>query len=469
MRVDISALVDAMVAGNSNQIMAAALPLLQRGAPAAELAGRIGLIAAHADSDGHAILTLDAVGVLSRWLLALPQPEHAKGHERELPLLVQALAAIAPVVQAAQKVQDTYPEPLFPSQLPEGKLVNDEMHEAVYSNDAALVERLLFGLYGTGADYRTMEVRAYDGISTTFQNGGYPLILAVRGFQMLDAIEWGDRAPHILHWLAPHLPLHSEEPAWIEAVRTFNADSAHSMASLRTRLSAPKEENALPLRSLILSDADTTQVCQGVYNALMQGGASPRGVGSVIALAATDLLQKVDDGDRDMFLRASQGLLFSAAVRLVFARVQDVEVLPLLLTSAAFVHALHKALAQQSPITPSRATPAMALGGGLIAPALLETLRTQLDAQDLAGTISTTRRYFQLGYDARALFASIGLVAAQADAAADQGQTLQIVQAAGEEYMAWPKTLTTIPIDGILQVALRAAAFARRNTLVASL
>src|SRR6266571_5028674 len=249
MYTDISALLDDIAAGNEDHIIATARPLLQQGAPAAVIAGRVGMIAAHGDQDGHAILILDAAGCLSRWLDALPltPEEEGRGRERELPLLVQALVATAPAVRAGQAAHDTYPEPLFPSGLPEGKTVDEMMHDAIYGNDAVLVERLLFGLYGTGADYRTMQVRIYDGISTTFQHAGHPLIFAVRGTQLLDAIEWGDRAPNILHWLVPHLPLHSEEPAWVDTVRSFFADPGHSLASLRTRLSTPKNENALPL------------------------------------------------------------------------------------------------------------------------------------------------------------------------------------------------------------------------------
>ncbi len=70
--IDISGLVDATVAGDSDRIITAARRLLQQGAPAAELAGRLGLIAAHGDSDGHAILTLNAAGAISRWVSALP-------------------------------------------------------------------------------------------------------------------------------------------------------------------------------------------------------------------------------------------------------------------------------------------------------------------------------------------------------------------------------------------------------------
>lgn len=465
--IDISALVDATVAGDTNQLIAAARLAMQQGAPAAELAGRVGMIAAHGDYDGNAILILDAAGAISRWIPVLPPltGQDPGSHVRELPLLVQALVATAPAVGAGKGAHDTYPEPLFPSELPEGKTVNDMMHEAVYGNDTALAERLLFGLYGTGADYRTMEVRAYDGISTTFQNAGHPLMFAVRGFQLLDTVEWGERAPHILHWLAPHLPLHTEEPAWVNDVRTFNNDPAHSLASLRTRLAAPKPENALALRRLIMSDADTTQVCQGVYDALIKGGASSRDTGSVIALAAADIIQKVGDDNRDAFVQAAHGLLFAAAVRLVYTRVQDIEALPLLFTSAAYINVLQKAIGQEASAPQTPVSSSIAPGGGLIASALLETLREQLDAQDLSGAISTAKRYLRLGHDPRALFAIIGLAAARIDSAADQGHTLQIVQAAGEEFMAWPPALADTSIDAFLLVAMRAAAFGKRNDL----
>src|SRR6266568_3381284 len=411
MYTDISALLDAIAAGNEDHIIATARPLLQQGAPAAVIAGRVGMIVAHGDQDGHAILILDAAGCLSRWLDALPltPEEEGRGRERELPLLVQALVATAPAVRAGQAAHDTYPEPLFPSGLPEGKTVDEMMH---------------------------------------------------------DAIEWGDRAPNILHWLVPHLPLHSEEPAWVDTVRSFFADPGHSLASLRTRLSTPKNENALPLRHLISSEADTTQVCQGVYDALIKGGASANGVGSVIALAAADIMQKVSDNDRDAFIYAAHGLLYAAAVRLVFQQVQDPPALPLLFTSAAFINALRKELGEQGGVSQAAAARPTTFGGGLIPSALLDTLREQLEVQDLAGALSTVRRYFQLGHEERALFAVIALAASRVDAAADQGHTLQIVHAAGEECMAWPSALAATGIEEFVQVALRAVIFGRRNPLI---
>jgi len=93
-------------------------------------------------------------------------------------------------------------------------------------------------------------------------------------------------------------------------------------------------------------------------------------------------------------------------------------------------------------------------------------LSEQVDTQDLNGAIASARRYLRLGNDARALFATIGLLAARVDAAADQCHTLQIVQAASEEFMAWPVPLVDVDIDSFLVVALRAATFGSRNTLV---
>jgi len=471
MNIDISSLIDATISGNSDQIIAVARELTQRDADPSELIGRVGMIVAHGDSDGHTILTLDAASMMCRWLLALPYTlaENTPNNSRGLPVLVQALTAATQAVRAGKEAQKEYPAPLFPSGLTAGQTVNSAMHDAVFGNDKTMVERLILGLYGTGADYRTMQIRVYDSISTTFQHAGHPLMFAVRGMQLLDAVEWGDRAPNIIHWLAPHLPLHTEEPDWVHPIRAFLSEPSHSLASYRTRLAAPKEENALPLRRLILSNADTLQTCQGVFDALIKNGASAHGVGSIIALTATDLMQRIGDGDRNEFINAAHSLLFTAAVRLVFSQTQEVEALPLLFMAASYLNALHKELGEQTGTAQPASTRSPILGGGLIAPALLDTLSEQLQAQDLTGAFSTARRYLQLGHDARSLFAVIGLVSARADATVDQGHTMQIVQAAGEEFIDWPTTLTDTNIEGFVHVALRATTFAQRNSLVDNL
>jgi hypothetical protein len=471
MNIEISSLIDATASGNTDQIIAVSRELTQRGANPSELIGRLGMVAAHGDSDGHTILTLDAASMMCRWLLALQYTlaENPLDTTRGMPLLIQAASAATLAVRAGKEARVDYPAPFFPSGLAEGKSVNSAMHDAVFGNDRTMVERLILGLYGTGADYRTMQIRVYDSISTTFQHAGHPLMFAVRGMQLLDSVEWGDRAPNIIHWLAPHLPLHDEEPAWVHPVRSFLAEEQHSLASYRTRLAAPKEANALPLRHLILGDADTLQICQGVFDALIKNGASSHGVGSVIALAATDLMQRINDDNRTQFIDAAHSLLFTSAVRLVFAQTQEVEALPLLFLAASYLNALHQELGEQAPTTQPASARSPILGGGLIGPALLDTLSEQLDAQELTGAFSTARRYIQLGHDARSLLAVIGLSSARADAVEDQGHTMQIVQAAGEEYTAWPAALAETNIEGFLHVALRAAAFAQRNSLVDNL
>lgn len=471
---DISPLVNAVTSGNLDQISTTAREYLQRDSAVDILIGHIGMIAAHGDPAGRRIITLAAASMLSRLILWIPAPvdtpEPAK--ERALPLFVQALKVVMPILRAGREAQAhvIYPHPLFPSELIDShKTVNDVMREAIEKDDALLAERVLLGLYGTGADYRTMQVRAYESISTTFQDSGHPLICAVRGFQLLDAVEWGDRAPNIIHWLAPHLPLRpsTNEPDWIKAVRVYTAaESAHSLVGIRTRLSAPKDENALSLRKLILSEADATQICQGIYNAIINGGASPRAVASVIALAAADIIQRVEDGDQDLFIRASHGLLFAAAARLVFRQVQDVEVLNLLYTSASYINALQKEIPVQQQQTVSKAS---TVGGGLIAASQLEVLASQIKAQDLPGAHTTAQRYLKIGHDPRALFGTVGLAAARMDAESVQGHSLQLVQAAAEEFLTWPKTLASIDTDILLQVALRAALFGEQDKVVSQL
>ena len=475
MAVDLSSLVDALAAGDTNRIITIVREHLQHGESPEVLIGRIGLIAARGDTDGHTVITLAAIAMLTRLLHTIPQPLEGEVQpaERALPLFVQAMLVAAPAVRVGKDKAVQLPEPLYPSGLGEKGSVNEAMHKAIYSSDAVTVERLLLGLYGTGSDYRTMEVRAYDGISTTFQDAGHPLMFAVRGFQLLDALEWGDRAATILHWMAPFLPLRprSNEPDWVQPLRNYIGDPAHSVSSIRTRISAPKDESALALRPLVLSNADTTQVCQGVYDALMPGNASPRAIGSVLALSAADVLQQVTDGDRAEFIRVAHGLLFAAAIRLVFQQVQDVEVLPLLFTSAAYINALFKEVASKAKTTQVPPTPSGTTiqGGGLIAPSQLETLKAQLQAGDIDGALTTARRYLKLSYDERALFGTIALVAAQTDAVDDQGHTLQIVQATAEEFAAWPRGLAATSADAFLYVALRAAAFGKRDQIITNL
>jgi len=179
---NLSTFIDAVVAGDSQALTRTARDVLARAEDSSELIGQIGLLAMRGDSDGHAVLTLGAASALCRWLIAL---RHALGDEsREqvvgVPLVVQSLMAAAPAVRAGKDAPRSDPQAIFPSDLKEGETVASRMQQAVYGRDALMVERLLFGLYGTGADYRTSSVRMYDAISQTFQEDGHSLLDAVR-------------------------------------------------------------------------------------------------------------------------------------------------------------------------------------------------------------------------------------------------------------------------------------------------
>src|SRR5260221_2387798 len=95
MYIDISCLVDAVVVGDIDRIIATGRELTLRGADASELIGRVVMIAAHGDSDGHTILTLAAASMMCRWLIASRFTLEKKEvtYTRGLPFFVRYLAA----------------------------------------------------------------------------------------------------------------------------------------------------------------------------------------------------------------------------------------------------------------------------------------------------------------------------------------------------------------------------------------
>jgi hypothetical protein len=471
--VDISPLIDAVISGERDRIISSTRALLEQERNADVLLGRVGIIASKGDPQGQITITLATAAMLARFLHTRPAPldQEVPSQLRTLPLFVRALEIAAPAVRSGNTRTITEPTPFFPSELVEtDKSINTVLNEAVATNDITMIERILLGFYGTGADYRALQVRTYESHATSFPRDGYPLQCAVRGFQLLDAVEWSKNVPLLLHWLAPLLAIAPNEPqpAWIAEVRQHA--ETHSLTSIRTRLSAPKNASALALQSIIQSDANTQQVLQAVTDAVLTGEATPRAVASVLALSAADILNTVAVNDHERFLQVANGLLYASAVGNAFRQVQDVEAYNLLYTTAAYLNALYKEAAAQGQA--AAAVPAAAgttVGGGLIAVSQLETLEDQIKAQDYAGAQSTANRYLKLGHDARALFGTLSLGAALNDHTHDQGRSLQIVLAAGEEYINWPRDLPGHPIQTLLQAALRAAIYGTRDELLAKL
>jgi hypothetical protein len=477
LRVDISTLIDAVLSGNSERVISSARELLAQERNADVLIGRFGIIATKGNPEEHVIVSLAATAMLARLLRTRPAPLETETPEapqsRALPLFVRALHIANEAIKKGVNATVETPKPFFPSELIDQDItINEKLAQAISAGDSSLVESILLGFYGTGADYRTLQIRAYEALSTTFFNDGHPLIDTVRGFELLDSVEWAKNVPPLLHWLSSYLPQHpgSTVPSWVQDVQSFITN--HDLTSIRTRLSAPKNTNALPLRQVILSDANTVQVLQATYDALIQGEASPRSVAAVIALAAAEFTQKVSDDNRELFIQASQGLLFASAASTIFRQVQDVEAYNLLFTTAAYVNALYKELVGQlssAPKTQVPSTSPASTGGGLIAVSQLETLEAQLKNQDFKGALGTADRYIKLGHNAKALFGTIGLGAARNDASIDDGASLRIVYAAASEFLSWPRDLASTSYDAFLHIALRAAAFGTQDSLISQL
>jgi hypothetical protein len=232
----LSSIIDAVAAGDRQAIASRAHQAIARAEDASELIGQIGLLAMRGDREGHTVLMLGAAGMLCRKLIALRRVLGEDGQEQAscVSLAQQVLAAATPAVLAGKDAPRQSSEAIFPSDLPEDETVASRLHKAVYARDALTVARLLSGLYGTGADYRTLGIRIYDAISQTFEEEGHALLYAVRGAQVLDTVAWGEDAPDYIHWLAPHLPLHGAEPAWLDALRSFLQEPQHHLDSYRT-------------------------------------------------------------------------------------------------------------------------------------------------------------------------------------------------------------------------------------------
>src|SRR5690349_18769141 len=100
MHVDLSRLTNAIIAGDRAELLAAARELLQYGEKVDVIIGRMGMIAAHGDPDGHPTATLAAAAMLSRMMHFIPQPVDSSEPmgEHGLPLLIQAASAAASAI-----------------------------------------------------------------------------------------------------------------------------------------------------------------------------------------------------------------------------------------------------------------------------------------------------------------------------------------------------------------------------------
>ena len=459
---DFAPLLDAVASLRLERIAQETTYLLKRQVSPFLLIGHAGIPAAWGDTEGHPLCGLAAGGRIADWMRSIPaNPESESAEQRLLaPALpvAQALVLAAPAVQVGQKAQPALPEPLFPANITHQGGMGGALREAVCAGQVARATQLLLGYYATGTDYRAYLSNVYRAISEHYSDDGHILIFTHRSSQVLDIAGWADKLPPFIHWLTPHLATTQPDAPFLADVHAFLSEPAHDLMPLRTRLTPANNAAAgVELRQAILQGS-LGETCEAVFAALMNG-ARASAVGSVVVLAAARRLLNTPADNFSARQRAAHGFLLASAARTAVTELQEIEVLPILFLAAAAINARRDVEPGELAKAPAGALRAGSgvPGGGLLAPVLLRSLERQLEEGDAPGAEISARRYLQLGHPARGLVAMLAAVACQGDATSDQGHTLLLAQAAGEEYLALPLHLQNSDGDTLLEVAIRAA------------
>ncbi|HKS70062.1 MAG TPA: hypothetical protein VJQ45_06560 [Ktedonobacterales bacterium] len=462
---DITTLLDAISAGDTDAMIAATLQLLgPEHVPPRKVAARVGVPAAWGGGEGHPLATLSVVGEVAEWMRAIPiGPEPGAEERRNLAAalpLVQGFVAVGSLVKKGlAEPHPALPEPLYPADVHAEGGSEAGFAAAVNTRDLNRAQRLLMGYYATGTDYRAVLATIFAALATRYPAHGHPTIFASAGSRVLDMAEWGDRMPAYIWWLTPLLMDNAPQSPAGEAAAAYVANSAHDLAWVRTRLAIPKEEAAGTAFQRAVVQGDYAAACDAVLKAL-RDGATPMGVASGLALAAAAEVNNVPQGDTEGLMRTGHALLYVNAVHYATVQTQEHQIWPLLYTAACAVNAARN-------VTPSgnlaavRPAPASMPIGGLIAASMLRGIEQQLAAGDTAGALTGATRYLQMGHPQRALAGVIGAVASTRDASPAQPESLHIlpiVAAAADEYLALPHALQNNGQNALLNAAIRLAA-----------
>jgi hypothetical protein len=456
-------LLDAIASTKVQHIAQEVVHLLKSKVPPFFIIGQAGIPAAWGDSEGHPLCTLAAGGHLADWARSIPASAETATEDHHLYAaalpLTQALVLAAPAVKAGHRSHAALPAPLFPANITHPDGMRGALQQAVSEGQVQRTIQLLLGYYATGTDYRAYLANVYQALIEHYTGDGHTLIDIHRSSQVLDMAGWADKLPPFIHWLAPHLTATDNQPDFVAAIQSFLSAPAHSLAFLRTRLS-PAKNTAADTRLLqAILQGSLEETCTALFTAL-QEGAHPPAVGSIIALAAAR--RYLDAPEEDARAQALHNVLLASAARTAVSQLQEVEVVPLLFLVAATINTRRtdeqgKAPKAASGTLGTARSASGTLAGGLIAPVLLRALERQLEEGEEAAAELSARRYLQLGHPPRGLVATIASVASQGDATSDQGHTLLLALAAGEEYLALPPHLHTSEGEMLLSVAIRAA------------
>jgi hypothetical protein len=453
-RVDLSALLDAIVSQNEAAVTSEIAEILSEDITPSVLAGRLTIPAALGDQSGEAVTALVAAGHLGDWIRIIP-PGPEPGAERRqkvlpaVPLVEGALFAGRAIAAGLKLNEPQLPEPLFPRDIQHKEGAWGLLRDAIRDRDPQSAGRVLMGFYGTGTDYRELEGAIYSAACSRFSADGAPLLDAMTAFQALDYVDWGNRVPMLLHWLLPRLKEGQAEPAGTQDVRAYLAQPEHDLDFVRKRLQMKNYEAANASLRQTIARGSTQQVLDGVMAAL-RSGATGDLVGMQICLAAAEFLAGIPTEMNDVLDAAVMALRVANAARIAVTQVQDIRVLPIVFYAANLVSRTIQS-AKITPVVPKPSPSSVPLVGGFIESNVLRNLGRFLDAREEAGARSTVRRYIQMQFPARSLVGTIGLNAASVAIASDRrGRGIGAVQAAGEAFLAMTPAMQSS--DGILLI-----------------
>ena len=439
-RVDLVPLFDALDANNDAGVMTEIAHTLSEDIAAGMLAGRLAIPAALGDRAATAVPALIAAGRLGDWIRVIPPgPEPGADRQRKLvptiPLASAALFAAAAIRAGLPQTKMNLPEPLFPKDITHDEGAWGALRDAVVTGDVVLAGRILMGFYGSGTDYREMEGAIYCAICGKFSGDGVPLLMTLAATQVLDFVDWGDRAPVLFYWLLPLLMQSSAEPQGTKAVREYLAKPEHHLDFVRTRLQMSNKEAAGKALRDALIKGTAAQAMDEVFQALKRG-ANGTLVGAQITVAAAEHLASIPLDDAANVQAAQIALRVANVARIATGQVQDIRILPLIFHAANLVNQTVHAAGEKRVAPVANANDAT-LSGGLIEYSVLRNLERQLAARDEMGVRATVRRYAQLAFPPRSLVGTFGQVASRASISADgNGRGLLVTQAAGETYLA---------------------------------
>jgi hypothetical protein len=175
-----------------------------------------------------------------------------------------------------------------------------------------------------------------------------------------------------------------------------------------------------------------------------------------MTLAAANQVNAVPDGDRARLLAAAQTLLYTHAVHVAMAQVQDPHVWPMLYTAAGAVNSLGGG-AGTLEAAAARATVSVGAGGTLAA-TMLRSVEEKLGQGDTLTALATAQRYLQTGNPPRALAGVIGTIAARRDTTDAEGLlAMPYVAAAAESYQMLPTALAGGGQNPLLTATIRLA------------